>query len=449
MKREKIEQIAEAYFTATELGIDRFGDESDFDEWFEAKICFHEDETKMYRFLRRYLKKVPDWYRRELERIAEERTKPDGATALGALGCVVLGACQKYLKPILPKEWREEIEQEEERENEAILDARRRFIHIDEETPSKILKKALTGEKITFDDFIGQEEIVKDLKDRIIGSKLRGKLPPHILITGPAGFGKTTLARIVANTLETPFVEIMGSGVKGIKDIRKAIGNLTFSTKVVFIDEIHRLPITVAENLYRQMEEQKDRLLIIGATTSEGLMPKPFLSRFGIRIKMGYYSDSDILRLLIETAKKQKVEYEDKALQRLARVSKGIPRLALQYFDAILDYATVYTGGVVTEELVGNVLTRLKVDELGLTELDREILRILSQKALKEGGAIGLKTLSQMVNEDEENIENVIEPYLLRLGFIERTPQGRTITTKGIKYLIDYYREESKNGEQN
>ncbi len=301
-----------------------------------------------------------------------------------------------------------------------------------------------------FAEFIGQERIKKNLKVFIEAVKQRGDVLEHVLLAGPPGLGKTTLAFIIAKELGVNIKTATGPSLEKPFDL---VGILTSLEEgdIFFIDEIHRLPRAVEEYLYTAMEDfaidvvidkgpgaksirlNLPRFTLIGATTRMGLLSSPMLDRFGITLHLDYYSIEELEQIVLRSARILKVEVDRDAAREIARRSRGTPRIANRLLRRVRDFAQVEGDGRITMEITYHALESLGVDPLGLDEIDKRILRTIIEKF--GGGPVGLKTLALAVSEDAGTIEEVYEPYLMRMGLIERTPRGRVATHLAYQHL--------------
>ncbi len=302
----------------------------------------------------------------------------------------------------------------------------------------------------TLDEFIGQEKIKDNLRVFIESSKKRGEPLDHVLISGPPGLGKTTLAKIIANELGVGFVYTVSNAFQKTGDLVAVLTNLQ-KGDVFFIDEIHRLKPAFEEVLYSAMEDYTVSIMIgegagaknikitipkftlIGATTRVGLLTSPLISRFGILLRFDYYSNEDLCKICKRTCKILGIDIEEDAVLEIARRSRGTPRILNRIVRRVRDFIVVEGIRKVDVDFARKVLDKLEIDEEGLDEIDRKILLTIIEKY--QGGPIGLKTLSASIGEEEDTIEDVYEPFLIQKGFIKRTPRGRVATELAYKHL--------------
>ena len=302
----------------------------------------------------------------------------------------------------------------------------------------------------TLDEFIGQERIKEQLRIHIEAAKSRGQALSHILFVGPPGLGKTTLARIVANEMGSGFKSAIGPMMERL-DLVTILTNLEEGA-IFFIDEIHRMKGHVQESMYPAMEDYKidlpigqgpaadiitvplSHFTLVGATTREGLLGGPFRDRFGNRIHLDYYTPAEIQIAINRLSQRMQpsVKIEDDAEYELARRSRGNMRIAGNMLRKVRDYATVKYDGIITYEIAQEALEFFKIDELGLDDNDRSYLRTMIEKFR---GRAGLKAMAVAVSEDERTIEEVYEPYLIKLGFLTLTPMGRVATDAAYAHL--------------
>jgi len=299
-----------------------------------------------------------------------------------------------------------------------------------------------------FDEFIGQKELVDNLKLYIEASNNRGDALDHVLLFGPPGLGKTTLANIISKELSSNFKQASGPVVERAGDLAGMITNLTYRD-VFFIDEIHRLNSVVEECLYSAMEDFSIDILIdkgpsarsvqlniepftlIGATTRLGNLTSPLRDRFGVVLRVDYYLAEDLFHIINRSAKILEVEIDDDGAMELARRSRGTPRIANRILRRARDFAQVKATGVINLDVAQASLNKLGIDEIGLDDMDRKILTIIIDKF--NGGPVGLKSLAVAVGEDATTIEDVYEPFLIKEGFLNRTSRGRIAQENAYK----------------
>lgn len=298
----------------------------------------------------------------------------------------------------------------------------------------------------SFAEFVGQERVVSNLAIALRAARARGEPPDHVLFSGPPGLGKTSLARILAAELGTNLHGTTGPALERARDL---VGILTQLKRgdVLFVDEVHRVPAAVEEYLYSAMEDfaveltldqgpnarvlplKLQRFVLVGATTREGLLSAPFRGRFGLLERLVPYPPEDLVRILERSARLLALALEPEAAQLLAERSRGTPRIANRFLRRARDLAQVRGARAISAELARDALERLGVDAHGLEDMDRRILACLAHSA----EPLGLKTIAAAVGESEDTIEEVFEPHLLRIGFLQKTGRGRVITRAGAR----------------
>lgn len=302
----------------------------------------------------------------------------------------------------------------------------------------------------TLDDYIGQEKTKNSLRIYIDAAKMRGDALDHVLFYGPPGLGKTTLAGIIANEMGTSLKVTSGPAIEKPGEMAAILNGLK-PGDVLFVDEIHRLNRQVEEVLYPAMEDfaidimigkgatarsirlDLPKFTLVGATTRPGMLSAPLRDRFGVLGHLEYYSPAELKQIVERSAKVLHVSIDDKGAEELARRSRGTPRLANRLLKRVRDYAQVRYDGKITDKVAAEALDLLEVDQFGLEKLDRTILETLIVKF--HGGPAGLDTLAAAVGEDAGTLEEVYEPYLLKTGFLIRTPRGRCATEKAYEHL--------------
>ena len=315
-------------------------------------------------------------------------------------------------------------------------------------TPEDELDRSLRPRRL--EDFVGQEQLKEQLAVAIEAAGARGDALDHVLLAGPPGLGKTSLAQIVAGELGVGFVATAGPALERKGDVAAFLTALE-PRSVFFVDEIHRLPRALEETFYPAMEDHQLPITVgqgagarvvtldlppftlIGATTRAGLLTTPLRDRFGIQARLEPYGQEDLARIVARSAGILEIRVEDDGARRIAARSRGTPRVANRLLKRVRDFAEVRMGGIVTAEAADGALALLEVDERGLDRLDREILRAICLKF--DGGPVGLSTLAVAVGEEQDTIEDVYEPYLLQEGLIARTPRGRVATGAAYAHL--------------
>ncbi|PAB61406.1 Holliday junction branch migration DNA helicase RuvB [Anaeromicrobium sediminis] len=299
-------------------------------------------------------------------------------------------------------------------------------------------------------EYIGQEKVKEKLNIFIEAAKMRNEALDHVLLYGPPGLGKTTLSSIISHEMGVNLKITSGPAIERPGDLAAILTNLS-ENDVLFIDEIHRLSRSVEEVLYPAMEDYAldiiigkgpsarsirldlSKFTLIGATTRAGLLTSPLRDRFGVICKLELYKPEELGEIIIRSANILGILIEKSAAIEIARRSRGTPRIANRILKRIRDFAQVKGNGMITHEIANNGLKLLEVDEYGLDNTDRNILRTIISKF--SGGPVGLDTLAASTGEERTTIEDVYEPFLLQLGFIERTPKGRKVTKLGYEHL--------------
>lgn len=323
-----------------------------------------------------------------------------------------------------------------------------RMLSANEFQGERDVQKSLRPRK--FEDYIGQESLKQKMSIFIEAAKRREESVDHILLYGPPGLGKTTLAGVIATEMGVNLKITSGPVLDKAGDLAAILTSLE-ENDILFIDEIHRLNTSVEEILYPAMEDKELDIIIgkgpsarsirielpnftlIGATTRAGLLSSPLRDRFGVVHRMDYYETSELIDIILRGGRILGVEVKEEGAMEIALRSRGTPRIANRFLKRVRDYAEIRGDGVINQKLSVEALSLLGVDSYGLDELDREILTSLVDNY--GGGPVGIETLSLVLGEDRKTLEEVYEPYLVKIGFIKRTHRGRVVTEKAYKHL--------------
>ncbi len=300
------------------------------------------------------------------------------------------------------------------------------------------------------DEYIGQEKVKENMRIFIEAAKKRNEPLDHTLLYGPPGLGKTTLSNIIANEMNANIRITSGPAIEKPGDLAALLTNLA-PGDVLFIDEIHRLNRSVEEVLYPALEDfsldiiigkgpsarsirlDLPKFTLIGATTKAGRLSSPLRDRFGIMHRLELYSNKELETIVKRSAKILKIDITDKGAKEIASRSRGTPRIANRLLKRVRDFADIQSNGEVTDEIADKALSSLEIDKLGLDNIDRRMLDTIIKKF--GGGPVGIDTLASTIGEDADTIEDVYEPYLLQIGFLNRTPRGRTATISAYEHM--------------
>jgi Holliday junction DNA helicase RuvB len=302
----------------------------------------------------------------------------------------------------------------------------------------------------TLDEYIGQDRVRENLHVSIAAAKQRGEALDHVLLYGPPGLGKTTLGTVIANELGVAIRPTAGPVIEKPGDLAAMLTNLQ-AREVLFIDEIHRLSPAIEEILYPAMEDYEldivigqgpsarsvkvplQRFTLVGATTRTGLLTAPLRARFGIVHRLDFYAERDIYEIVVRSARILGVEIDEDAAAEIARRSRGTPRVANRLLRRVRDYAQVRADGRISHDVASRGLALLEVDEHGFDEVDRRLLKTIIEKF--NGGPVGVASLAAAMSEERDALEDIYEPFLIQIGFLDRTPRGRVATARAYEYF--------------
>jgi len=325
---------------------------------------------------------------------------------------------------------------------------RQRLITNQETEEDTVVNLSLRPTKI--EEFVGQKDVVSNLKIAISAAKARGEPLEHVLLSGPPGLGKTSMAHIIAHEMGTKITATSGPAIERAGDLIGILTNLG-EGDILFIDEVHRLSKVVEEFLYPAMENSQidfvidkgpyaktikfnlKRFTLVGATTRAGLLTAPLRSRFGMFFHLDFYRPQEIMQILERSAKILNIVLNEEGSHEVAQRSRGTPRVANRLLRRVRDYAQVKADGRLTKEVAQSALNAQGVDKVGLDNIDRKVLAAIID--YYNGGPVGIESLAATLNEESDTIVDIVEPFLLKIGYLKRTPRGREVTELGYKHL--------------
>lgn len=323
-----------------------------------------------------------------------------------------------------------------------------RIVNPNENVEDCELENPLRPRKL--DEYIGQEKVKKNLKIFIDAARIRGDCLDHVLLYGPPGLGKTTLSMIIANEMQVGIKITSGPAIERPGDLASMLTNIQ-DESVLFIDEIHRISRQVEEVLYPAMEDFSidivtgkgqmsssyhvplPKFTLIGATTRAGQLGSPLRDRFGVILKLELYTPEELKKIVFRSSSILKIDIDDEGALEIARRSRGTPRIANRLLKRVRDFAQIKSNGKISNEISKYALDCLEIDSLGLDSNDKKLLNAII--TYYKGGPVGLETLSALIGEEPVTIEDIYEPYLMQIGFLNRTPRGRVVTTQAYKHL--------------
>ncbi len=337
---------------------------------------------------------------------------------------------------------------ETRRLSQGVTDGRERLITSQESDEDVIINISLRPSKLS--DFIGQDDLVKNMRVSLEAARKRGEPMEHTLLSGPPGLGKTSLAHILAHEMGTKITATSGPAIERAGDLVGILTNLT-DGDILFIDEIHRLSTTVEEFIYPAMENFEidfvtdkgpyaktmklsiKRFTLIGATTRAGLLTAPLRSRFGIFCHLDFYEIKDLIRIITRSAGILNIPMETNAAEEIARRSRGSPRVANRLLRRVRDWAEVKRDGKITMEATEEALKSHGIDKMGLDAVDRKVITIMRESF--DGGPVGIESIAATLNEEPDTIVDIVEPFLLKIRFLKRTPRGRELTKLAYDHM--------------